>query len=152
VSKPGLILEEDLPPDARWTHVNVVCPRHPNDPPMVTFSTHDGRRGGSAVAFNNRSGHRFLGYMPTDEEREHLAGSVLAGSLSWADDPPADGDTDHFVYLLRCDKPSCPHNEELRDDLWSKLGAFTEALWHQEVGEYVIDNIDEWTRSNPRRR
>jgi hypothetical protein len=148
----GLILEEDLPPDARWTHVKVVCPKHPADPPMVTFSTHDGRPNASAITPNNRSEYRYLGYMPTDEEREHLAGSVLAGSLSWADAPPDDGDIDHFLYLLRCDKPSCRTNVPLRDDLHAHLAAFTEQLWHQGTGEYVIDNIDECTRANPRGR
>jgi hypothetical protein len=147
----GLILEEDLPPDARWTHVKVVCPKHP-DECMVMFSTHDGRPNASAVTFNNRSGCRYLGYVPTAEEREHLKGSVLAGSLSWADGPPAEGDTEYFVYLLRCDRPSCATNVQLRDDLRARIATFTEALWHQGIGERVIDNIDEWTRSNPRRR
>jgi hypothetical protein len=146
----GLILETDLPPDARWTHVKVVCPKHPDDPPMVTFSTHDGRPNASAATFNNRSEYRYLGYTPTDEEREHLAGSVLAGSLSWADAPPDDGDSDHSVYLLRCDRPSCPMDVRLRDDAWSNLKQLTELKWHQGVGEYVVDNIDERMRDSPR--
>lgn len=138
----GIQVTVEPRPDARWAKVKIVCKHHPDGDMLAEWSTLDGKQ--VMVAFNASSGEEFVGYQPSETEKERILNGPLRTLLSWGVAAPDDGDESHFRYRLRCRVAGCRLDVQLRSHNVEKLHDLTREVWRQEMAEIVVQDIDAW--------
>lgn len=138
MSQFGIQYRATVPPEARWSRVKILCKYHP-DQVIAQWSTFDGKQ--ALVGLGEGSREEYVGHWSPDNVPGGPDGQ-LARVLTPAVAAPQPGDTPHARISLRCDRPSCTYQPQIRDAHVQRLNDFVLALWATGLAEHVITDLD----------
>ena len=137
-SQFGIQYRATVPPNARWSRVKILCKHHPEQV-IARWSTCDGKQ--VLVWLGEGSREEYVGHWSPDNVPGGPDGQ-LAGVLTPAVAAPKPGDVPHARISLRCERPSCTYQPQIREHLQRRLNDFVLALWAKGLAEHVITDLD----------
>ena len=136
-SQFGIQYRATVPPDARWSRVKILCKHHP-DQVIAQWSTFDGGRHSSGSGKARGRSTSDTGRRTTCPEARTVRSRVLTPAVA----APKPGDVPHARISLRCERPSCTYQPQIREHLQRRLNDFVLALWANGLAEHVISDLD----------
>ena len=135
--------------DSHWAAVEIKCKHHHStgDPFLVRFSTFDGKQ--NVTELGESSYEEFVGYQPSDDERQRIAERGLGSVLSFAVAQEDEGDVQHHRMRLVCERPSCSYDLPLRSDTLGPLKNQLFVMWEHKLPDRVIPDYAKWLDRQP---